>query len=758
MMLGDSTSAFRELVASGGYGLAASRVRPVLARPLKLLIDKMLAVNSVADTLLRGTRPPDELYAPAWLEALGMRRYRETSHPFVPEELLRGNFTIEGASTLRVVLHPRCSLPAGCKLVLTDSKGRVRSFEGLGPSDMPSESSAHADALKRWPREALSMAGPKISFELEVPEGTDNSASQCWGVGFTVGAKDMSAPRKKALLAKHEHDLSFALKGLTRGWTTAMDADLCVLARQACDRVNSSSEPGEDGKEGRKRKKKKSKKGSHVTPSTMDLSDLCISSSSEAMRFTTLATIPVPQLRLRMEMLRTFNSTLKQCLPAFALNSSRPWTTGFKLRTLSHCIFLEVKRGVLKAFLAATQSRGETAPSLVLNNFKQTAAETSGDTSLENGCNFVQAFERFKSCSPAVFRNMVDPSNKKVFEVRFEGEEGIDAGGVYREGLTRIVESVFSPHLCLLLPTPNNSKSIGDGSNAFLPNSALETPRALEMLEFLGRFMGMSLRHESCLPFEFPSLVWKRLQGDVPGFSDLAGMDIEVAELVSSVRYCDRSLTLDGKTQEPVTTEEEFAISFAGLSFTTTLLSGKTVELIPEGASTRVTLENRLRWCELMERTRTREFDTQIAAIRRGMGQVVPLRALALFTPAEVEELVCGSAIIDIEVLKKHTAYSGYSESSETVRLFWKVFSSLTDEERSQYVRFAWGRSRLPSEGQTWTHEHSINRVGGGSSRSLPNAHTCFFTIDLPDYTTEEDMRWGLLTAIHWGVGGLLQG
>ncbi|KAA0176032.1 hypothetical protein FNF27_02424 [Cafeteria roenbergensis] len=744
----DSVSAFRDLVASGGFGAGAARVKAELPKEPKTLMARMLVVNALADTLLRGTRPPDALFAAVWLRAVGMRPVRETSHPFDPKASLRGSVTILGASTVGVTLHPRCSLPAGCALVLTDARGVVTRCEGVGPSATPSGSSSHADACKRWPTKMPSMAGPTISYDIEVPEGMTEVDAHAWGVAFTLnGEKSLSGSRQKALVAAHEHELGFALRGITQGWTPTKDSDLCRLARQACQRVNS----GDSGSKG------KSKKSSSVTPTTMDLADLCVATPSEALRFQALDSMPVLHLRMRLELLRAFNAALAPCLPAFALNASRPWTTGYKLRALSHCIFLDVKRDVLKSWLSATEVHSTSMPTLRLNNFKETAAEASGDTSLENGGIFVQAFECFRSVSPSGFRGLVDESNKKVFEVKFEGEEGIDAGGVYREGLTRIVESAFSPHLSLLVATPNNLRSEGEGSNAFVPNSAHDTPRATEMMQFLGRFMGLSLRHESCLPFEFPSIVWRRLLGQAPTFSDFAGLDVAAAAAVSSIRHCDRSISPDGHVQAAITSDEDFAAAFPGLRFTTTLTSGKTVDLIPDGASTAVTFSNRVKWCDLVERTRLREFDRHIASMRVGLGQVVPLRALALFTFDELESLVCGSAIIDIAVLKKHTDYSGYSASSETVKLFWKVFESLTDEERSQYVRFSWGRSRLPADGQTWTHRHSLNRTGGGSRRALPNAHTCFFTTDLPDYTTEEDMRWGLLTAIHYG-GGLLQG
>jgi hypothetical protein len=33
-----------------------------------------------------------------------------------------------------------------------------------------------------------------------------------------------------------------------------------------------------------------------------------------------------------------------------------------------------------------------------------------------------------------------------------------------------------------------------------------------------------------------------------------------------------------------------------------------------------------------------------------------------------------------------------------------------------------------------------------------------FVSIEMPEYKTEEEMRHGLLTAIHYGIGGILNG
>ena len=69
---------------------------------------------------------------------------------------------------------------------------------------------------------------------------------------------------------------------------------------------------------------------------------------------------------------------------------------------------------------------------------------------------------------------------------------------------------------------------------------------------------------------------------------------------------------------------------------------------------------------------------------------------------------------------------------------FWRAMENLTQEERSQFIRFVWGRSRLPLKGRPWPQTFKIQRMGGVSDETLPVTHTCFFSIELPEYSTEE--------------------
>ena len=78
------------------------------------------------------------------------------------------------------------------------------------------------------------------------------------------------------------------------------------------------------------------------------------------------------------------------------------------------------------------------------------------------------------------------------------------------------------------------------------------------------------------------------------------------------------------------------------------------------------------------------------------------------------------------------------------------MFATLTEEERSLYLKFVWGRSRLPMNLDGLSRKHCIEYFQRRTKDSLPISHTCFFRIDLPDYSTEEILKKRLLYAIMY--------
>ena len=83
------------------------------------------------------------------------------------------------------------------------------------------------------------------------------------------------------------------------------------------------------------------------------------------------------------------------------------------------------------------------------------------------------------------------------------------------------------------------------------------------------------------------------------------------------------------------------------------------------------------------------------------------------------------------------------------------MIESFTEEQKVAFLKFTWGRTRLPTTSDEFakshlfqiTKYHSYDAVVSNDIQ-LPKSHTCFFTLDLPPYSTKEIMHERLLFAI----------
>ena len=113
--------------------------------------------------------------------------------------------------------------------------------------------------------------------------------------------------------------------------------------------------------------------------------------------------------------------------------------------------------------------------------------------------------------------------------------------------------------------------------------------------------------------------------------------------------------------------------------------------------------------------------------------------------------MVCGKKGVDVDLLEKHHQVDGASD--RVVKMLFKALRSFTDEEREMFLEFVWGRSRLPTGTTGWTHKFRISRFHcHDDDNELPRSHTCFFAIDMPDYSSYEVLRKNVLIAsTYWG-------
>jgi len=135
----------------------------------------------------------------------------------------------------------------------------------------------------------------------------------------------------------------------------------------------------------------------------------------------------------------------------------------------------------------------------------------------------------------------------------------------------------------------------------------------------------------------------------------------------------------------------------------------------------------------------------QVECFRRGLLRVIPEEVISriaeLMSLKEIELMVCGADEIDVDDWEKYTQYeNGYSKDSQPVVWFWAAVQSMPHPLRAALLSFATGSSQVPSGGFRFLQPDlfTIQRVA--VTDRCPEAHTCANTIDLPEYTSAEEL------------------
>jgi len=284
-----------------------------------------------------------------------------------------------------------------------------------------------------------------------------------------------------------------------------------------------------------------------------------------------------------------------------------------------------------------------------------------------------------------------------------------------------------------------------------LPNPGASSKTSLALFTFVGKFLGLIMRQKMYVPLRFSSIVWKALCNQEADETDLWEVDESTMTYVKKLRELGGGDDSGGGAAAGGgggMSDDTFRQKFE-LTYSTSTLDGRQVELRSGGKRRPVTFSGRHDWCAARLRYRLREeFTPQLAAMRAGLATIVPQRMLSLFSWREVERLVCGVRTVDVELLRKMTQLDGYSATDPTIKLFWEVVEEMSDDDRCRLIRFAWGRTSLPISKKDWGDKFKISKYNG-SPGSLPLAHTCFFQIELPPYETKKDMEDKLQLAIN---------
>ncbi|XP_073006653.1 E3 ubiquitin-protein ligase UPL2-like [Typha latifolia] len=328
--------------------------------------------------------------------------------------------------------------------------------------------------------------------------------------------------------------------------------------------------------------------------------------------------------------------------------------------------------------------------------------------------------------------------------VHFQGEEGIDAGGLTREWYQLLSRVIFDKG-ALLFTTVGNELTFQPN-----PNSVYQTEH-LSYFKFVGRVVGKALFDSQLLDVHFTRSFYKHILGVKVTYHDIEAIDPDYYKNLKWMLENDISDILD--LTFSMDADEEKLILYEKAEVTDS-------ELIPGGRNIRVTEENKHEYVNrVAEHRLTTAIRPQINAFMDGFNELIPRDLISIFNDKEFELLISGLPDIDLDDLRANTEYSGYSNASPVIQWFWEVVQGFSKEDKARFLQFVTGTSKVPLEGFSalqgisGSQRFQIHKAYG-SPHHLPSAHTCFNQLDLPEYTSKDQLQERLLLAIHEGSEG----
>ncbi|KAL4228206.1 neural precursor cell expressed [Mactra antiquata] len=321
--------------------------------------------------------------------------------------------------------------------------------------------------------------------------------------------------------------------------------------------------------------------------------------------------------------------------------------------------------------------------------------------------------------------------------IEFDGEPGLDYGGVAREWFFLLSKEMFNPYYGLFeySATDNYTLQINPFSGAF-------NEEHLAYFQFVGRIAGMAVYHGKLLDAFFIRPFYKMMLGKRITLDDMESVD---SEYYNSMCYI--------RDNDPECLDLYFSIEEDYLGEITER------ELKPGGKNILVAENNKMEYLDLVVKWRfVSRIEHQMREFMKGFSELVPNGLLSIFDENELELLMCGLQDIDVNDWKNHTAYRDeYNPNHPVIISFWKAIYSFNNETRSRLLQFVTGTSRVPMNGFKELHGSNgpqlftIDKWGDPSQ--LPRAHTCFNRIDLPPYESYSELRRRLLIAIENAQG-----
>ncbi|KAF8442842.1 hypothetical protein L210DRAFT_3611380 [Boletus edulis BED1] len=350
----------------------------------------------------------------------------------------------------------------------------------------------------------------------------------------------------------------------------------------------------------------------------------------------------------------------------------------------------------------------------------------------EGKCELRLRRSRVLEDSFAAVMKMRGDDMKKRLVIRFEGEDGLDYGGVSREWFFLVSHEIFDPSYGLFQYSAHDNYTLQINWMSGI------NPEHLTYFKFIGRIMGLAIFHRRFLDAYFVLSFYKTILGKKTSLSDLEAVDVDLHRSLVWMLKNDITDVLDETFS---VTEDRFGEIID-------------VELKPNGAHITVTEENKKEYVEAVVEYRTKtRIREQSTALLNGFREIIPSELIDVFDERELELLIGGMSEIDTDDWISYTDYRGYEKTDQVIEWFWQCIRSWPTERKARLLQFATGTSRVPVngfkdlQGSDGPRRFTIDKSGDPSQ--LPRSHTCFNRIELPPYEDYESLERKLTYAIE---------
>ncbi|KAJ3792824.1 hypothetical protein GGU11DRAFT_692905 [Lentinula aff. detonsa] len=321
---------------------------------------------------------------------------------------------------------------------------------------------------------------------------------------------------------------------------------------------------------------------------------------------------------------------------------------------------------------------------------------------------------------------------KSRLMISFDGEDGLDYGGVSREWFFLLSHEIFNPSYGLFEYSAHDNYTL-----QINPASGIN-PDHLSYFKFIGRCLGLAIFHRRFLDAYFVPSFYKMMLGKHMSLADLESID---ADLHRSLVWMLENDITDVLDETFTATEDRFGELV-------------TIDLKPNGADIPVTEENKKEYVDAVVEYRiSRRVKDQFSAFMEGLLELIPLDLVSVFDERELELLIGGMSEIDMDDWTKFTDYRGYEKTDQVIEWFWQCIRSWPAERKSRLLQFTTGTSRVPVngfkdlQGSDGPRRFTIEK--SGDPQGLPRSHTCFNRLDLPPYQDYESLETKLIFAIE---------